>query len=298
MRILVTGGAGFIGSHCVEALLTAGHQVVVIDNLSAGKREYVHPQATLVEADIRSDDWPEKVGNFEAVIHLAAQKNLRTAINDPLYDADINIIGGLKVLQAAHQHKARFIFASSAAVYGVQNGKISEAAPVQPVNPYGITKLTMEMYLQFYQQTYDLPVTILRFSNAYGPRQDPLGEAGVLSLLLNAILGRGSFTLNGDGLQTRDFIFVTDLTSALTKGLEHEGIYNIGTGVEHSLLEAISLIEGIHGSKLDYAIGQAITGEVRTSVFDSTKAKDQLDWQASVALEQGLRQTYDWMKSV
>ncbi|MFH0874119.1 MAG: NAD-dependent epimerase/dehydratase family protein [Candidatus Komeilibacteria bacterium] len=298
MRILVTGGAGFIGSHLVERLLALGHQVAVLDNLSTGKREYVPPEAVFYNIDLLTADLKQCIEEFEpeVIYHLAAQKNLRLALADPIADAQINVIGSLRLLQAAAARKPRLIFSSSAAVYGEHTLRPEEGDQTHPINPYGITKKTLEHYLLFYQLTHGLPVTIFRFANVYGPRQDPAGEAGVISLLINCALKGQEFVVNGDGQQTRDYTYVDDMVTGLVQGLEREGIYNLGTNQETSIMDLVKMLETLHEKEIIRRHSEPIVGEVKRFVYSAQKARQQLLWEPRVNLNEGLRRTYNWQK--
>ncbi len=299
MKILVIGGAGFIGSHLVDALLVLGHQVTVVDNLSAGKKDYVSAQATFQQIDILDPGLAQVFSTVQpdVVYHLAAQKNLRLSITNPVLDAEINILGSLKVLEQAVKTKCRVIFASSAAVYGNNNVGADELAAVQPISPYGITKLAVEHYLHFFQQQYQLPIAIFRFANVYGPRQDPSSEAGVIALFCRWFLDRQPLKVNGDGLQKRDFVYVADIVQALILGLEHEGVYNVGTGVETSLQDIISSLWKISGTEPVIEYQPGIIGEVKRFTFNTEKIQA-LGWQPEILIPAGLQQTYDWLRSI
>jgi UDP-glucose 4-epimerase len=298
MNILVIGGAGFIGSHLVEQLITLGHTVAVLDNLSAGKREYVPHGVKFYQTDILSADLAQVFDEQKptVVYHLAAQKNLRRSIDDPVFDAEINIMGSLKVLEQAARYSSRVIFSSSAAVYGNNNIASDEDGITKPMTPYGITKLAVEHYLQFYQQQHKLPVAIFRFANVYGPRQNPNSEAGVIALFCQWVLEHKPLKVNGDGLQTRDFVYVKDIVQALLYGLDHDGIYNVGTGVETSLQDIINGLTSLAQTKPTVEYQPAILGEVSRFTFKTDKIRA-LGWQPEISVEDGLRQTYAWLQS-
>ena len=301
MRILVTGGAGFIGSHLVDSLTGVGHKVLVIDDLSFGKKEYVDPRAELVQLDIREKSLEKVLIDFspEVVYHLAAQKNVRTSIENPRLDAEINILGSLNVLQAAIKSQAKkFIFASSCGIYGeAKELPINEEAEEKPLSPYILNKLVFERYLKIVAEG-KIDWVALRLANVYGPRQDPYGEAGVISIFLNNIIAGKPLTIFGDGKQTRDFIYVEDVAFAFVWLLEKEvkGIYNVGTGREVSLLELVEKIKTITGQDIKVKHTPAIEGEVRRSALDCSRLKTANNWQAHFELERGLGFIYQWFK--
>ena len=300
MRILVTGGAGFIGSHLVDSLVKAGHQVLVIDDLSFGKKEYVHSQAELIQLDIREESLEKIVLDFapEVVYHLAAQKNVRASIENPRLDAEINILGALNVLQAAIKASVKkFIFASSCGIYGEASSfPIDESAEEKPLSPYILNKLVFERYLQIVAEG-KINWAALRMANIYGPRQDPYGEAGVISIFLNNAIAVKPIYVFGDGLQTRDFVYVEDAVNAFMALLKTgQGIYNVGTGQESSLLDLLDKIKKVSGLELEVEHQAAIAGEVRRSVLDSNRIKTECHWQPNFDLTQGLNFTYQWFK--
>ncbi|MFQ5486376.1 MAG: NAD-dependent epimerase/dehydratase family protein, partial [Desulfobacterales bacterium] len=237
MKILVTGGAGFIGSHIVDACIEAGHRVVVLDDLSTGNREFLNPNATFYEMGIQDPSIKDIFAKeeIEVINHHAAQSSVNVSVNDPVFDASVNIIGSLHLLQNAVSFGVRkFLFASTGgAIYGDQEPiPASEQHPCEPVSPYGIAKFCLEKYFLFYQKEYNLSALTLRYSNVFGPRQNPHGEAGVVAIFCNRLENNESPVIYGDGEQTRDFISVHDVVRANLIGLEnfHAGIYNIGTG--------------------------------------------------------------------
>lgn len=301
-RVIVTGGAGFIGSHLVAALLARGHQVLVIDDLSYGKKENVGSPASLEVRDIRDEKLGEIFDKFkpELVYHLAAQKNVRTSLVNPALDASINIMGALNVLQAALQNNVgKFIFVSTCGVYGsAQNLPTAENDQIDPLSPYILNKFVFENYLQILAGA-KLPWVALRLANVYGPRQDPYGEAGVIAVFLQNLINNKTLFINGDGEQTRDFIYIADVVSALVSASEQgQGIYNIGTGSKTSLNKLIAELEKVTNKKAILENRQAIEGEVRHSVLDSSLAQRELAWFAQYDLAQGLAETYDWFKTL
>lgn len=300
MKILVTGGAGFIGSHLVDSLIRDGHQVLVVDDLSFGKKEYISSKAEFIELDIRDRQVEKVLTDFlpEVVYHLAAQKNVRTSLENPRLDAEINILGSLNVLQGAIKASAKkFIFVSSCGIYGdAQNFPTNELSSEKPLSPYILNKLVFERYLKIIAEG-KIQWAATRLANVYGPRQDPYGEAGVISIFIsNAIFNKPVYIF-GDGLQTRDFIYVADVVDALT-GLLDKGndIYNVGTGKETSIAGLLSMIKNISGETLKVENKEAIVGEVRRSALDSRKINEAIYWQSKFDLAKGLEFTYKWFK--
>ncbi len=303
MKIIVTGGAGFIGSHLVDALILAGHQVLVIDDLSSGSLQNINKQAVFQQMSITDDALQTVVLDFQAevIYHLAAQKNVRTSLNDPKFDAQINILGSLNLLQAALSAQVKkFIFISTGgAIYGeTEDIPTIENHIEQPLSPYGLAKLTFEKYLQILSQD-KMSWNVLRLANVYGPRQDPQGEAGVIAIFLDNILKNLPLKINGDGLQTRDYVYVADVVSAAVKVLDSKknNIYNIGTGVEKSLLDLVSALNKASMKNSEVIHQAAISGEVKRSCLSASKFKQDFDWQAEHDLEQGLALTYQWFQA-
>lgn len=298
MKILVTGGAGFIGSHIVDLLVARGDQVVTIDNLSSGKKEQVHPAAKLIKIDITD---PGLIHVFEqekpeAVIHQAAQIHVNTSVEDPVLDANTNIIGTINLLEACRKTGVKkVVYASSAAVYGnPEYLPIDEKHPVAPLSGYGISKHTVEHYLEVYSRLYGLKYTALRYANVYGLRQDPRGEGGVVSILVDKYLRREPFTVFGDGEQTRDYIYVEDVAranlAAITAG---DGqLLNIGTGIRTTLNQVLALFDEIASFQNRKLTGPDRTGDIKHSYFDNRKACSTLNWQPQYSLKEGLRKTY------
>jgi UDP-glucose 4-epimerase len=300
MKILVTGGAGFIGSHLVDTLIQDQHEVLVVDDLSTGKRDYVNKEAKLKILDINDENLEQLMADFlpEVVYHLAAQKNVRTSLDNPMLDAKINILGGLNVLHQAIQNKTKkFIFVSTCGIYGDTDSlPTDEAGPEQPLSPYILNKLTFEKYLSILGQD-KIKWSAVRLANVYGPRQDPHGEAGVIAILLDNAIRNKTFYVNGDGTQTRDYIYVADVVHALTRFLDQaEGVYNIGTSQEISLLDLINNIKEISKANLKIEHRDAIVGEVKRSCLNSTKASTDVNWQSEYDIKQGLELTYRWFK--
>lgn len=300
MKIVVTGGAGFIGSNLVDALVEQGHQILVIDDLSTGKKEYINYRAKFKQLDIRDESLAMVISDFspEVIYHLAAQKNVRTSLTDPRLDASINVLGALNLLKAALNAKVeKFIFVSTGGIYG--DSKVlptPESAPEQAMSPYILNKLTFEKYLSILSEDR-LSWTALRLANIYGPRQDPQGEAGVIAIFLDQALKGEVLNVNGDGKQTRDYLYVDDAVQALVKALTvDDGVYNIGTGIETSLIDLIANIKKISGRDLKVKHREAVWGEVRRSSLDANLAKIKLGWQPHYDLATGLSLTYKWFR--
>lgn len=283
MRILVTGGAGFIGSHVVDHMLAAGHSVAVLDNLSTGNASNVSRDARFYEGDIGGPLEVFEKEKPEVVVHMAAQVNVRVSIEDPITDAQVNILGIINILQACKGVK-RFIFASSGgAIYGEQ-APCTEECEAMPTSPYGIAKLASEHYIRY----FGLPSVVLRLANVYGPRQDPRGEAGVISIFASKMKRGEAATIFGDGKQTRDYVYVEDVARAFVAAVSGPpGTYNIGTGIETDVNELARRI----GVKARH--GDAIAGEVRRNCLDISKAKKHLGWSPRVGLDEGLKRTVD-----
>jgi UDP-glucose 4-epimerase len=298
VRAIVTGGAGFIGSHVVDALVARGDEVVVVDSLASGKRENVHTAAELLERDIR-DPLDDVFGDLhpEAVFHLAAQADLRVAVERPHEDAEINVLGTVRVLEAARPHGAQVVFSSTGgAIYGECDGPAQETAPVHPVSPYGTSKLAGEEYIRTYNRLHGTVHVSLRYGNVYGPRQDPHGEAGVVAIFLGALARGEQAKIYGDGTQTRDYVYVGDVARATVSALGQEGgTFNIGTGRETSVLELYELCRAAAGSTQQATHAPARLGELQRSVLDTQHAADVLRFVAMVALDDGLAATWEWM---
>jgi UDP-glucose 4-epimerase len=300
MKVLVTGGAGFIGSHIVDQLLAIGHQVAVIDNMSSGKETNLNPKAAFYRMDMENKKIQEVFQREkpDVIIHQAAQTVVQTSVQEPVYDAHMNILGTINLLEAARLHGVKkFIYASSAAVYGdPQYVPIDERHSIGPLSGYGISKYTPEQYLRIYQQMYGLEFTILRYANVYGIRQDPRGEGGVISIFIDKALGQTPFTIFGDGEQTRDYIYVEDVARANISAL-HAGeseVFNIGTGVHTTLNQLVKKLQEISGQSLETIYENERLGDIKHSYFTVNKAKNGLHWTPVVSLDDGLRKTYQY----
>ena len=304
MKILVTGGAGFIGSNIVDALVENGHDVVVVDNLYMGRLKNLNPKAKFYLLDLQAAEISKlfALEKFDVVYHEAAQMDVRRSVENPVFDASVNVLGTLNILQNAVQTGVKkVIFASTGgAVYGEQDYfPADEEHPTRPVSPYGITKLTVEKYLFFYKLTYGLEHVILRYANVYGPRQNPFGEAGVVAIFIEKMLTGGQPIINGDGKQTRDFVYVGDVVRANLLALEYPGsnTFNVGTGKETDVNTIFRELNKIIGQNLPEKHGPAKEGEQQRSVIDYSKIKNALGWKPEITLEEGLRKTVDYFKA-
>ncbi len=305
MRVLLTGGAGFIGSHVADHLLARGHEVAVLDDLSSGKKENIPEGAIFYERDIR-DGCAEVFAKFgpEVLCHQAAQMDVRRSVREPDFDAEVNVLGTLRLLENCVRYGAeKVVFASTGgAIYGEQREfPASEDHQLYPVSPYGVSKLAGERYLHFYHAQYGLSYAALRYANVYGPRQDPHGEAGVVAIFSgNLAAGRNSIIF-GTGEQTRDYVYVEDVARANVLALEGEapsGAYNIGTGVETSVNELYELLRDISGKDLPPMYGPAKPGEQLRSSVDPTAAGRALDWRPETDLATGLKRTLSFFGAI
>lgn len=301
MKILVTGGAGFIGSHIVDALIERGHNVFVVDNFSSGVRENVNPRAELFNVDIGDYEKMKRIfeNNFEVVYHCAAQINVRKSVLDPVEDAKINILHSVNLLELCRKNKVKyFIFSSSGgAIYGDFKCPSSEEDSARPVSPYGCAKFSFEKYLDFYSRVYGLHYTSLRYSNVYGPRQNSKGEAGVVSIFIQQMFDNLPLRIYG-GTQTRDFVYVDDVVSANLAVLNNEEneIYNVGTGIETDIIEIFSLINSFFKDKFKPEYLPFLKEEQQRSCLNYEKIKKKLGWDPKISLNEGLRKTYEWFK--
>lgn len=311
-RALVTGGAGFIGSHVADRFLAEGYEVEIIDDLSTGNRANVPPAATLHEMNIGSADAAGVIarGSFDNVIHLAAQIDVRKSVADPVFDATTNIVGTLNVLEAIRRSKARprVVFTSTGgAIYGDFNTPPnSETFPKDPESPYAISKLAAEYYLAYYGRTHGIDSVALRFGNVYGPRQDPHGEAGVVAIFCTRILDGKPLTIFGDGLQTRDYVYVGDVaravflaaTSAIPAPERVDArAFNIGTGLGTSVVDLTRMLQKAAGSDAEIEFAPKRAGEQQESFLNVDKAGKILGWKPEVSLPQGLANTFEWASS-
>jgi UDP-glucose 4-epimerase len=313
-RALVTGGAGFIGSHVADLFLSNGWSVEILDNLSSGRRENVPSAAKLHVMDIRSPDAAALVsgGSFDAIAHLAAQIDVRKSVNDPAFDASVNVLGALNVVEALRRsesaQRARLVFASTGgALYGDHATPPNvETIAKEPDSPYGIAKLATELYLSYYARVQGMNMAAVRFSNVYGPRQDPHGEAGVVAIFCQRILAGRALTVFGDGSQTRDYVHVSDVAAATyaaaTKSLPEprrldDRAFNVGTGVPTSVVELAEVLRKAAGSTTPIEFAPKRPGEQQQSFLRVEKAKSDLGWSAKVSLEEGLADTFRWFSA-
>lgn len=303
LSTLVTGGAGFIGSHVATALLDAGHRVVIVDDFSSGRRENLPSGADLEELDIRAPETGRLVadGGFDVIFHFAAQMDVRRSTEDPAYDAEVNILGTLRLVKAAVQGGVRqFIFSSTGgAIYGEQEVfPASEDHPLRPISPYGVSKLAGERYLYYFHHEYGLDATCLRYANVYGERQNPFGEAGVVAIFLHRLLQGKAPTINGDGGQTRDYIHVSDVVRANLAAIGRPGFhtYNVGTSIETDVVEIFRGLRNALGSDLEAQHGPGMPGEQRRSSVDPRRLHEELGTPPPVPLTDGLAQTAEWFR--
>ena len=304
MNILVTGGAGFIGSHIVNTYIEAGHCVTVIDNLSSGRLQFLNPKAKFYEIDILDPKITDvlKSEKINAINHHAAQISVSKSLINPLFDANSNIMGTLQLLQCAVSLEiGKFIFASTGgAIYGEQiYFPANEDHPCQPLSPYGISKLSAENYLKFFTDQFGLSTTVLRYSNVFGPNQNPHGEAGVVAIFCERLIKDQKPVICGDGEQTRDFISVRDIAQANLIALDHSctGTFNVATGNETSVKSLAECLLRVSGKKISVDHGSARQGDQSRSVIDYKKFHDSFGWQPTVSLEQGLVETYSFFQN-
>ena len=308
-RALVTGGAGFIGSHVADALLEQGYSVDIVDNFSSGDRRNVPATATLHEMDITSSDAARLIreSRYDAICHLAAQIDVRKSVADPAFDASVNVGGTLNLIEAVRQsgHRTRFVFSSTGgAIYGdFVSVPTEEHAPKDPESPYGVAKLSAEYYLAYYARVHGLDTVALRYSNVYGPRQNPHGEAGVVAIFCTRILDGTPLTVFGEGLQTRDYVYAVDVAqanvAAASRPLARPAqldlrAYNVGTSRQTTVLDLANGLRRAAGSDVPVQHAPARTGEQQRSAIIVDKAAKELGWQPKVQLEEGLRLTYEF----
>lgn len=307
MRILVTGGAGFIGSHVVDAYLAAGHEVAVVDNLSlvgGGRREHVPPEARLFELDIRGEALRDAFAVFrpEVVNHHAAQASVKISMDDPAFDAQVNVLGLINVLRNCSQFEVgHFIYISSAATYGTPRElPLHEGSPQNPESAYGITKLAGEFYTRMWHDSFGLDYTILRYANVYGPRQDPMGEAGVIAIFAHRMLVGEPVRIDWDGEQRKDYVYVGDIARANLLALERgrNEVFCLGTGQPTSVNELYERLSAIVGVRVPITRAPKRPGDVRLQYFDPAKAREVLGWQPETPLERGLEETVAYFRTV
>lgn len=304
MRITVTGGAGFIGSHLVDRLIEDGHTVQVIDNLYTGNKEFVHSKAQFVELDIRDPKLYSVLEEFrpDYIFHEAAQTEVSTSMSDPMLDCDINLMGLINLLNAAVKLDIKkFLMPSSAAVYGnLDTLPLNEDMIGNPSSFYGLTKLTTEHYLRIYHEAFGLPYICYRYSNVFGPRQGNGGEGGVISIFAKATVQDSPIIIYGDGKQTRDFIYVDDVVEANILGMQHQviGIYNVSTGISSSVNLLVDEFRNISGKDIEVVYDKPRLGDIRDSVLSTDKSEKGLLFTAKYNLHDGLIKTYEYFKTV
>lgn len=303
MKILVTGGAGFIGSHVVDLFIQRGYEVVILDDLSTGRISNINPLAKFYQMDIRSDHVLDvfQQERPDYVSHHAAQMNVRVSVANPLFDAEVNILGTLKLLEWSRLFGVKhFIHISSSAVYGEPIYlPVDELHPINPVCQYGVSKHTAEHYLYLYEKNYNIPYTVFRYPNVYGPRQDPHGEAGVIAQFTNKMLSGEPITINGDGEQTRDFVYVRDIAFANLLAVEvphKSGIYNLGSGIGTSVNKVFQFISIWSNYQHIPNYAAPILGETQRIYLDATKAENELKWYRTMKVESGLNRTLEYFK--
>jgi UDP-glucose 4-epimerase len=299
MRAIVTGGAGFIGSHLVDALLERGDDVLAVDDLSRGKREQVAPGAELEVRDVRDDGLGDVFAHFRPAVcfHLAAQADVRVSVARPAEDASINVLGSLHVLQAAQEHGAKLVFASTGgAIYGECARPAKEDDPLEPVSPYGAAKLAAETYVGTWNRLHGTSNAVLRFANVYGPRQESGLEGGVVAIFFEQMKRDEKTTIYGHGHQTRDFLHVGDIVAATIAAVDAKGVFNIGSGVETSVLELHELCGRVAGADAEPEFEPERLGEIQRSVLDPSLAARELGWAPARTLEEGLRATWEWFQ--
>ena len=303
MKVLVTGGAGFIGSHVADRLLADGHEVVILDDLSNGHVENLQPSARFYQMDLHSP-WIDELFRIErpeAVVHQAAQASVRRSVEDPVFDAGVNVLGTAALLQASVHHGVRrFLFASTGgALYGDADViPTPEDYPTLPVSPYGASKLAAEVYLRTFHAMHGLSYAALRYANVYGPRQDPHGEAGVVAIFTRRLLSGEKARINGDGKQTRDFVYVGDVAEANARVLASDavGSFNVGTGIETDITTIFQVLKRLTGSSQPEEHGPPLPGEQRRSVVDARKIEKLLGWKPKTALDAGLDATVRYFR--
>jgi len=304
MNILVTGGAGFIGSNIAETLLQEGHTVDIVDDLSSGIEENIPKDAAFYKVDISSPEFKKifTERKYDCICHHAAQIDVRSSVQDPILDNRINVLGSIRTIQMCINYRIpRYIFASSGgAVYGEQKHfPADEEHPTNPDSPYGIHKLAVEKYLHFYWKHYGLSYIALRYGNVYGPRQNPYGEAGVVAIFLNQILNGIRPTIYGDGTQTRDYLYISDAVKSNIQAIHSDvtGCFNIGTGKETDLNSIVRHLRELTATNMDFELAPPRKGEQKRSVLDIRKAGELLGWEPEVSLEEGLSKTLHYFRT-
>jgi UDP-glucose 4-epimerase len=299
MRAIVTGGAGFIGSHVAEALVARGYEVHVLDDLSSGKRANVPAGAELHVGDIRDPDAAFDAARPELVFHLAAQASVSVSVARPALDAEVNVLGTVAVLEAARRHGAQVIFSSTGgAIYGECESPAKEDWERRPLSPYGTSKLAGEEYLAAWNRLYGTRHVALRYGNVYGPRQDPHGEAGVVAIFLRAVADGGRPTIFGDGSQERDYVYAGDVARATLAAAKLDGgVLNVATGRPTSVLELVDAMRRATGREIDPEHGPERLGDLQRSVLDPSLAERELGWRPAVALDDGLRETWQFFST-
>jgi UDP-glucose 4-epimerase len=303
-KFLVTGGAGFIGSHLVDRLINDGHHVAVVDDLSTGSRDNLNPNAAFYEIDVRSKDLDAVFDKEKPdhVNHHAAQMDVRRSVREPMFDADVNVLGSINLIENCLRNDVKKIvyISTGGAVYGEPDYfPVDEAHPIRPLCQYGISKHTVEHYLYFYGHTYGMRYTVLRYPNVYGPRQNPFGEAGVNAIFIGKMLRGETPTIFGDGEQLRDYVYVSDVVEANIASLERgDGqVYNIGSGIGTSVNQIYEKLKQIMDVSAPPVYSEARTGEIQRTYLESSKAKRELGWSAQIGFDEGLRKTVDWFRT-
>ena len=305
MNILVTGGAGFIGSHIVDQLIAKGHQVIIIDNLVTGQRDLINPQAVFYQEDITNAEQVHKIiqqHQIQVICHQAAQLDVRKSVQDPQYDASVNIIGTINLFEAAHKNGVKkVVFASSGgAIYGDTDIlPTPETHHTDPISPYGIAKLVMEKYAHYYKTIYNIDYTALRYSNVYGPRQNTQGEAGVIALFISKMLQNQQCYINGDGHNTRDFVYVQDVVEANIQAIlgDLSGSYNIATATQTNINQIFDILHQLTNTTITRQNREAKLGEQQHSSLSYDKIHQAINWQPQINLQQGLIQTVEYFKN-
>jgi UDP-glucose 4-epimerase len=305
MNILVTGGAGFIGSHIVDQLLAKGHQVIIIDNLVTGQQDLINPAAIFYQEDITNAQKVEEIiqkHQIQVICHQAAQLDVRKSVQDPQYDATVNIIGTINLFEAARKNGVtKVVFASSGeAIYGDTDIlPTPETHPTDPISPYGIAKLVMEKYAHYYKTIYNIDYTALRYSNVYGPRQNTQGEAGVIALFISKMLQNQQCYINGDGNNTRDFVYVQDVIEANIQAIlgNLSGIYNIANSTQTNINQIFDILHQLTNTTITRQNREAKLGEQQHSCLSYDKIHQAIKWQPQTTLQQGLHQTVEYFKS-